>query len=200
MKNKNNIDFSKLPLQFRALVLSNYGLSRFSFALQEDQLLENPKFSTAINNIFNRVRIARYLDGFAKKQNGLRIMNSPIYQPLTNEALNSGKTLMIKLSKFRNSMLQVEGEDQIPATNTFKVIEGTINPASNQASDIPEIEISDRQEKEFSTTNIIKQNQKRKELNKFVNPIEQAQESAPTPQRRNNVDRRTAIRPTRGSY
>ena len=193
LKNKNSIDFSKLPLQFRALVLSNYGLSRFSFALEEEQLLQNPKFSTAINNIFNRVRIAQYLDGFEKKPNGLRIMNNPVYRPLDQEALDSGKTLMINMSKFNNGLLQVEGEDQIPATNSFMAIEGTINPAS-------EIQISDREEKEFSTTNIITQNEKRQELNKFVNPVEQAQQQAPTPQRRNNVNRRTAIRPTRGSY
>ena len=74
LKNKNSIDFSRLPLQFRALVLSNYGLSRFSFALEEEQLLQNPKFSTAINNIFNRVRIAKFLDGF-KKEKIQRIKN-----------------------------------------------------------------------------------------------------------------------------
>ena len=199
LKNKNKIDFSSLPLQFRALVLSNYGLSRFSFALEEEQLLQNPKFSTAINNIFNRVRIAKYLDGFENKQNGLRIMNNPVYLPLNKEALDSGKTLMIKMTKFNNGLLQVEGEDQVPATNSFIAIEGTITPASNQP-ETPQIQISDREEKEFSTTNIIKQNEKRQELNKFVNPVEQAQQQTPTPQRRNNVNRRTAIRPTRGSY
>jgi hypothetical protein len=199
LKNKNNIDFSRLPLQFRALVLSNYGLSRFSFALEEEQLLQNPKFSTAINNIFNRVRIARYLDGFEKKDNGLRSMNNPIYRPLDQEAIDSGKTLMIKMSKFNNDILQVEGEDQVPATNTFVAIEGTINPASNTPEN-PEIQISDREEKEFSTTNIIKQNEKRQELNKFINPIEQVQQSTPTTQRRTNVNRRSTIRTSRGSY
>ena len=199
LKNKNKIDFSSLPLQFRALVLSNYGLSRFSFALEEEQLLQNPKFSTAINNIFNRVRIAKYLDGFEKRQNGLRIMNNPVYLPLNKEALDSGKTLMINMSKFNNGLLQVEGEDQVPATNSFVAIEGTITPASNQPEN-PEIQISDREEKEFSTTNIIKQNEKRQELNKFVDPVQQTRQQAPSPQRRNNVNRRTAIRPTRGSY
>ena len=199
LKNKNSIDFSRLPLQFRALVLSNYGLSRFSFALEEEQLLQNPKFSTAINNIFNRVRIAQYLDGFEKKQNGLRIMNNPVYRPLDQEALDSGKTLMINMSKFNNGLLQVEGEDQIPATNSFVAIEGTINPASN-IPEPTEIQISDREEKEFSTTNIIIQNEKRQELNKFVNPVEQAQQQAPAPQRRNNVNRRSTIRTSRGSY
>jgi len=113
--------------------------------------------------------------------------------------LDSGKTLMIKMTKFNNGLLQVEGEDQVPATNSFIAIEGTITPASNQP-ETPQIQISDREEKEFSTTNIIKQNEKRQELNKFVNPVEQAQQQTPTPQRRNNVNRRTAIRPTRGSY
>jgi hypothetical protein len=200
LKNKNSIDFSRLPLQFRALVLSNYGLSRFSFALEEEQLLQNPKFSTAINNIFNRVRIAKFLDGFKKKKsNGLRIMNDPIYLPLNQEALDSGKTLMIKMSKFNNGLFQVEGEDQVPATNSFVAIEGTRNPTSNQ-SESHQIHISDREEKEFSTTNIIKQNEKRQELNKFVDPVQQTRQQAPSPQRRNNVNRRTAIRPTRGSY
>ena len=200
LKNKNSIDFSRLPLQFRALVLSNYGLSRFSFALEEEQLLQNPKFSTAINNIFNRVRIAKFLDGFKKKKsNGLRIMNDPIYLPLNQEALDSGKTLMIKMSKFNNGLFQVEGEDQVPATNSFVAIEGTRSPTSNQ-SEPHQIHISDREEKEFSTTNIIKQNEKRQELNKFVNPVEQSQQSTPKPQRRNNANRRTSVRPTRGSY
>ena len=200
LKNKNSIDFSRLPLQFRALVLSNYGLSRFSFALEEEQLLQNPKFSTAINNIFNRVRIAKFLDGFKKKKsNGLRIMNDPIYLPLNQEALDSGKTLMIKMSKFNNGLFQVEGEDQVPATNSFVAIEGTRNPTSNQ-SESHQIHISDREEKEFSTTNIIKQNEKRQELNKFVDPVQQTRQSTPKPQRRNNANRRTSVRPTRGSY
>ena len=167
LKNKNNIDFSRLPLQFRALVLANYGLSRFSFALQEDQLLQNPKFSTAINNIFNRVRIANYLDSFELNEAGLRIMNSPIYRPLDQEALDSGKTLMIKMDKFKNGILQVEGEDNTPATNTFLVVEGTITPASITPEPL-EVEITDREEKEFSTTNILRQNDKRQELTSFV--------------------------------
>ena len=200
LKNKNNIDFARLPLQFRALVLSNYGLSRFSFALQEENLLQNPKFSTAINNIFNRVRVARYLDGFERKRNGLRIINNPIYLQLDREALDSGKTLVINLSKFSNGVLQVEGDDEIPASNTFVIIEGTRAPASNQLTDQSEIQISGREEKEFSTTNIIKQNEKRQELNGFVNSGEEVQRRAPDPQRRNNVNRRSAIRPTRGNY
>ena len=202
LKNKNNIDFSKLPLQFRALVLSNYGLSRFSFALEEEQLLENPKFSTAINNIFNRVRIARYLDGFERKPNGLRSLNDPIYKALDEESLNSGKTLMIKMTKFKNGVLQIEGEDQVPATNCFFAIEGTLSPEST-FEETSEVQISDRQEKEFSTTNIVKQNQKRQQLNSFINPVEQARESAATQQTtqaRRGVSRTTAIRPTRGGY
>ena len=193
MKNKNNIDFSRLPLQFRSLVLANYGLSRFSFPLQDDQLLQNPKFSTAINNIFNRVRIANYLDGFEKNEVGLRIMNSPIYRPLDQEAVNSGKTLMIKMNKFKNGVLQIEGEDNTPAINTFLAIEGTINPTSTRSDDI-EIQITDREEKEFSTTNIIKQNAKRQELTSFDRSS--TTESQPTTP---SADPTTSLRPNRTS-
>ena len=102
-------------------------------------------------------------------------MNDPIYLPLNQEALDSGKTLMIKMSKFNNGLFQVEGEDQVPATNSFVAIEGTRSPTSNQ-SEPHQIHISDREEKEFSTTNIIKQNEKRQELNKFVDPVQQARQ------------------------
>ena len=193
LKNKNSIDFSRLPLQFRALVLSNYGLSRFSFALEEDQLLQNPKFSTAINNIFNRVRIANYLDSFELNEVGLRIMNSPIYLPLSQEAIDSGRTLMIKMDKFKNGILQVEGQDNTPATNTFLVVEGTITPASN-TPDPFEIEVTDREQKEFSTTNILRQNDKRQELTSFVS--DEQLRRAPVSPASNPT---TALRPTQTS-
>jgi hypothetical protein len=192
LKNKNNLDFSRVPLQFRALVLSNYGLSRFSFALQDDQLLENPKFSTAINNVFNRVRVAQYLDGFEKKQNGLRILNNPIYKTLDQEAIDSGKTLMIKMSSFNLDLLQIEGEDQIPATNCFFAIEGSLELSLDNVLEGDEIRVSDREQKEFSTTNIVKQNKKRQELTSFdAATVLETVDITPS------VNPRSSIRPTR---
>ena len=147
LKNKNNIDFSRLPLQFRALILSNYNLSRFSFPLQEDKLIQNAKFSNTINNIFNRVRTAQYVDGFEKDSKGLRRLNSPVYRPVDLSSLNSGKTLIIKLFKYSNGTLQMEKEDLIPSTNSLFAIEGAI-----------------------------KQNPQRQELNSFVNQDKQTTE------------------------
>jgi hypothetical protein len=192
LNNSSNIDFSRLPLQFRALVLSNYNLSRFSFPLEEAKLLENPTTATAINNIFNRIRIARYLDGFEVKQNGLRNMNSPIYLPLNETAMTSGRTLMINLTEFKNSIFQAEEEDNIPASNSFVMIEGTAEPTPPQPDGPPPIEISDREEKEFSTTNIVLQNQMRQELTSFDNTVTlETITSAPT------VPSRSSLRPTR---
>jgi hypothetical protein len=198
LKNKNKIDFSKLPLQFRALVLSNYNLSRFSFPLEEQQLIENPRFSTALNNVFNRIKVAEYIDGFEKDERGLRKLSSPIYRPLTIEALESGKTLMIKMSNFKSEFLQMEEEDQIPSSNTFFAVEGTMQPASNPMEPETIPTPSDWEIKEFSTTNIVKQNEKRKELTKFVKDENLAQTSAAP---RSNTARPTeTIRPTRRGY
>jgi len=211
LKQKNQIDFSRTPLQFRALILSNYNLSRFSFPLEEDQMLENPKFSTALNNIYNRIRIAQYLDTFERKENGLRDLARPIYLTLSDEVLDSGKSLMIKFSKFNNQLLQIQSEDQIPETNTFLFVEGTMQPASNSNQNQVSLDIASIDEKEFSTTNIIKQNQKRQELNNFVNPAINISDTragdrqvstlrqVDTNQRR-NVDRSRTLRPTRSSY
>lgn len=198
IKNKNKIDFSKLPLQFRALVLSNYNLSRFSFPLEEQQLIENPRFSTALNNIFNRIKFAQYIDGFERDQRGLRKLSSPIYRPLTLEALQSGKTLMIKMSNFKSEFLQMEEEDQIPSKNTFFAVEGTIQPASNPIEPDPLHTPLDWEIKEFSTTNIVNQNEKRKELIKFVKnePLQQASSR----NRTNNTRPAETIRPTRRGY
>lgn len=198
LKNKNKIDFSKLPLQFRALVLSNYNLSRFSFPLEEQQLIENPRFSTALNNIFNRIKFAQYIDGFERDQRGLRKLSSPIYRPLTLEALQSGKTLMIKMSNFKSEFLQMEEEDQIPSKNTFFAVEGTIQPASNPIEPDPIPNPLDWEIKEFSTTNIVNQNEKRKELIRFVKsePLQQASSR----NRSNNTRPAETIRPTRRGY
>tara|TARA_R110000796_G_scaffold5103_1_gene19345 strand:- start:6134 stop:9118 length:2985 start_codon:yes stop_codon:yes gene_type:complete len=199
LKNKNNIDFSRLPLQFRALILSNYNLSRFSFPLQEDKLIQNAKFSNTINNIFNRVRTAQYVDGFEKDSKGLRRLNSPVYRPVDLSSLNSGKTLIIKLFKYSNGTLQMEKEDLIPSTNSFFAIEGTIKPASiSQSEDLTNIKIMSRIEKEYSTTNIVKQNPQRQELNSFVNQDKQTTEQPQS--RANNVRRNSTLRPTRGNY
>ena len=201
LKNKNKVDFSKLPIQFRALVLSNYGLSRFSFPLEEQQLMENPRFSVALNNIFNRVRVAKYIDSFQTNELGLRIMSEPVYRPLDLEALNSGKTLMIKLSKYSNGILEVEEEDDMPSTNTSFCIEGDIQPVSNVQPPPALPDPTERQTQEYSTTNIVRQNQKRKELTSFVGSQPSTPATQPTPQRRNNTARpATSIRPTRGNY
>ena len=194
LKNKNNIDFSLMPLQFRALVLSNYGLSRFSFPLEEDRLIENARFGTAINNIFNRIKVAQYIDSFELHESGLRKLSSPIYRDLDLSALQSDRTLMIKLNNYKNLFLEMQEEDEIPAINNTFVIEGTqaINPASNENVD-NDVITYDRQIKEYSTTNIIKQNEKRKELTKFVN-----EESQLTPaSNRPTVNPTTSLRPTR---
>lgn len=204
LKQKNNIDFSQTPLQFRALILSNYNLSRFSFPLEEDEMLKNPKFSTAINNVFNRIRVAEYLDSFERKQNGLRDLSKPVYSLMNDEVLNSGRTLMIKFSKFNNQLLQIQGEDQIPETNTFLFVEGTAQPASNNNQNQVSLEIASIDEKEFSTTNIIKQNQKRQELNNFVNSQTEEEDRVAVRQsernQRRNVDRARTLRPTRSTY
>ena len=204
LKQKNKIDFSQTPLQFRALILSNYNLSRFSFPLEEDEMLKNPKFSTAINNVFNRIRVAQYLDAFERKNNGLRDLSKPIYSFITDEVLNSGRTLMIKMSKFNNQLLQIQGEDQIPEINTFLFVEGTAQPASNNNQNQVSLEIASIDEKEFSTTNIIKQNEKRQELNNFVNPQSEEDERVAVTQsernQRRNVDRARTLRPTRRTY
>lgn len=201
LKNKNKVDFSRLPLQFRALVLSNYGLSRFSFPLADQQLIENPRFSVALNNIFNRVKIAEYVDGFETNEMGLRKLSAPIYRPLDLAALNSGKTLMVSLKKYSNGILELEEEDQIPSTNTSFCIEGNIQPVLLEP-DLPDMpDPTQRQIQEYSTTNIIKQNDKRKQLTNFVNIESQSPAMQPTPQRRSDTaNRATSIRPTRGNY
>jgi hypothetical protein len=201
LKNKNNVDFSELPMQFRALVLSNYGLSRFSFPLEEEQLIENPRFSVALNNIFNRIKIAEYIDGFETNELGLRKLNSPIYRALDLEALNSGKTLMVRLKKYSNGILELEEEDDMPSTNTSFCIEGNIQPVLLEP-DLPDIpDPSQRQIQEYSTTNIIKQNDKRKQLTNFVNSEPNTPAMQPTPQRRSNtINQASSIRPTRGNY
>ena len=86
----------------------------------------------------------------------------------------------------------MEEEDQIPSKNTLFAVEGTIQPASNpfEPESIPTP--LDRGLKEFSTTNIIKQNEKRKELIKFVkNETPSQVQSEP------RVDPTTSLRPTR---
>lgn len=201
LKNKNKVDFSRLPLQFRALVLSNYGLSRFSFPLADQQLIENPRFSVALNNIFNRVKIAEYVDGFETNEMGLRKLSAPIYRPLDLAALNSGKTLMVSLKKYSNGILELEEEDQIPSTNTCFCVEGNIQPVMLQPQPPTMPDPTERQIQEYSTTNIIKQNDKRKQLTNFVNIESQSPAMQPTPQRRSNTaNRATSIRPTRGNY
>jgi len=191
LKLSNKIDLSTLPLQFRALVLSNYGLSRFSFPIEKESLMQNSRFSNVLDNVFNRVRIAQYLDGFEKDERGLRIINNPIYGTLSDEILDSGRTLAIKLTPFENGQLQIRRDDVIPSTNSFVFINGTAPPADVDDDMEVDAQISDRDQKEFSTTNIIKQNQKRQELNQFVDPVEQVQQS------RTTVDPRRSIRPTR---
>jgi len=201
LKNKNSVDFSELPMQFRALVLSNYGLSRFSFPIEEEQLIENPRFSVALNNIFNRIKIAEYIDGFETNELGLRKLNSPIYRALDLEALNSGKTLMVRMKKYSNGILELEEEDNIPSTNTSFCIEGNIQPVLLEPNlpDIPDP--SQRQIQEYSTTNIIKQNDKRKQLTNFVNVESNTPAMQETPQRRSNrIIQASSIRPTRGNY
>ena len=172
--------------------MSNYGLSRFSFPIEEQQLLENPRFSTAINNVFSRIKVAQYLDGFEVSDSGLRRINNPIYKPLTLDAIQSGRTLMIKMNNFKNEFLQLEEEDAIPSFNTLFVIESTRQPTSLPQAESFLIEPTDWKEKEFSTTNIIKQNEKRKELTKFVKNEAPAQVQS-TPR----VDPTTSLRPTR---
>ena len=155
-----------MPLQFETLILSNYGLSRFSFPLEEERLIENPRFGTAINNIFNRIRVAQYIDGFELRETGLRKLSSPIYRELDLSALESGKTLMIKLNNYKNLLLEMQEEDEIPSINNTFVIEGTqqINQTSNENIS-NEVMTYDREIKEYSTTNIIKQNEKKKRNN-----------------------------------
>jgi glutaredoxin-related protein len=167
-------------------------------------MLKNPKFSTAINNVFNRIRVAEYLDSFERKQNGLRDLSKPVYSLMNDDVLNSGRTLMIKFSKFNNQLLQIQGEDQIPETNTFLFVEGTAQPASNNNQNQVSLEIASIDEKEFSTTNIIKQNQKRQELNNFVNSQTEEEDRVAVRQsernQRRNVDRARTLRPTRSTY
>ena len=111
---------------------------------------------------------------------------------------------MIKMSKFNNQLLQIQGEDQIPETNTFLFVEGTAQPASNNNQNQVSLEIASIDEKEFSTTNIIKQNEKRQELNNFVNPQSEEDERVAVTQsernQRRNVDRARTLRPTRRTY
>jgi glutaredoxin-related protein len=123
---------------------------------------------------------------------------------MNDEVLNSGRTLMIKFSKFNNQLLQIQGEDQIPETNTFLFVEGTAQPASNNNQNQVSLEIASIDEKEFSTTNIIKQNQKRQELNNFVNSQTEEEDRVAVRQsernQRRNVDRARTLRPTRSTY
>jgi glutaredoxin-related protein len=111
---------------------------------------------------------------------------------------------MIKFSKFNNQLLQIQGEDQIPETNTFLFVEGTAQPASNNNQNQVSLEIASIDEKEFSTTNIIKQNQKRQELNNFVNSQTEEEDRVAVRQsernQRRNVDRARTLRPTRSTY
>ena len=111
---------------------------------------------------------------------------------------------MIKFAKFNNQLLQIQSEDQIPETNTFMFIEGTAQPASNNNQNEVSLDIASIDEKEFSTTNIIKQNERRQELNKFVNPRADDESVSTARQaernQRRNVDRARTLRPTRSTY
>ena len=154
-------------------------------------MMQNSRFSNIIDNVFNRIRVAQYLDGFELDPRGLRIINNPIYKTLDETTIDSGRTLPIKLVPFENGQLQIRRDDVIPSTNSFVFINGT-SPTAELETDVEaEVQVSDREQKEFSTTNIVKQNQKRQELNQFVDPVEQVRQATPT------VDPRTSIRPTR---
>ena len=191
LKLKNKIDFSLLPLQFRSLVLSNYGLSRFSFPLEEDQLIENARFSTILNNVYSRVKIARYLGNFDVNDNGLRTLSKPNYLPLTEEVLNSGVTLMIKMFDYKNTFLQMIEEDEIPSVNTICVIEGTNTPEEISAEQFSMPQPTDRILKEASTTNVIKQNENKKQITKFIKA-----DSSPTKPPTPNPSATNSLRPT----
>ena len=85
----------------------------------------------------------------------------------------------------------MEEEDKIPSSNTFFAVEGTMQPTAAAPPEDFMPSILDWETKEFSTTNILKQNQKRKELIKFVKNEPLAQASAgPT------VNPATSLRPT----
>ena len=203
LKNKNSIDFSIVPLQFRALVLSNYGLSRFSFAIEEDNLIENDKFSNIINNVYSNVRTAKYIDGFVKNKKGLRDLNNPIIKLVDLKALKSEKTMMIKLDNFSNQMLQMDAEEIIPASNTLFMINGKSDAVSSPFIETQDIQIQSLREKEFSTTNVIAQFKDRNQLVDVRKiDVDQVSQTPTNGGQSKSVSRRqtNSLRPVRSGY
>ena len=203
LKNKNLIDFSIVPLQFRALILSNYGLSRFSFAIEEDNLIENDKFSNIINNVYSNVRTAKYIDGFVKNKKGLRDLNNPIIKLVDLKALKSEKTMMIKLDNFSNQMLQMDAEEIIPASNTLFMINGKSDAVSSPFIETQDIQIQSLREKEFSTTNVIAQFKDRNQLVDVRKiDVDQVSQTPTNGGQSKSVSRRqtNSLRPVRSGY
>jgi len=194
LKNKNNINFSNVPLQLKSLILSNYGLSRFSFDFEESDLMKNARYSNIINNVFTRIKVANYISGFDLNEDGLRDLTNPVVSQLNEAAVNSGQTLVITMQNYTDEYLDFVEEDGIADSTNF-IISGRVNNSlptfPNLLSPIPEV--GDIQTKLFSSTNPIKQFSKRNQISVFKseNPISTPTAPQPTP-----VNRTTSIRPT----
>lgn len=195
LKNKNNINFSNVPLQLKSLILSNYNLSRFSFDFEESDLMKNARYSNIINNVFTRIKVVNYISGFNLNEDGLRDLTSPRIFKLSESAVNSGETLIITMEKYTDEYLDFVEEDGI-ADSTNYILVGLRNnslPLNQNPAPPVSPEVGDIQTKLFSSTNPVKQFSKRNEISVFKseNPISTPTAPQPTP-----VNRTTSIRPT----
>ncbi len=207
LRNKNQIDFSLFPLQIKALILSNYELSRFAFNFEETDLLNVKRFAVIMNNIFSKIKVASYIDGFEINELGLRNLSEPIYMPVSNDAVNSTKTLAVFLEDYKNNFVQIVENDNIVSTDTFILVEGE-GPSEQAATMRQELSdtIPDRFVKRYSSNNQIRQSSKSQQLMKLkVTPAigNQAQQQANRPTQTQNQPNRTPtrrLRPSGGGY
>ena len=207
LRNKNQIDFSLFPLQIKALILSNYELSRFSFNFEETDLLNVKRFAVIMNNIFSKIKVASYIDSFEINELGLRNMSEPVYLPVSNDAVNSTKTLAVFLEDYKNNFVQIVEDDNIISTDTFILVEGEGLPeqAATMRQELGDT-VPDRYVKRYSSNNEIRQSSKSQQLMKIkatpaIESDVQQQTNRPVQtQNRPNRTPTRRIRPSGGGY